>query len=492
MRASQLIVLLSVAFVGGIFVRSQLLISQQLLLIVFIVGIFSLTVFSKYKVFVVCSLMLFAVFLGIWRYEVEESERTSLQLVHSMIAGREVFFEGRVVADPDVRIKNVQIVVQPQDIAGNILVTTDKYQDVQYGDVLHITGKLQEPEVFSGFNYKDFLSYKGIYSVMYSPNIELKERGNYGTGFSTIKAHLFNLKHTLRETLHSTIAPPESSILGAVLLGDKSRLPQGIKEKLNLTGTRHITAISGMHVAILIILLMNMFLTVGLWRSQALYFTIGLMIVFILFTGAAPSAIRAGIMGGSYLIAQQIGRINVSLRVLVFAATFMLLFNPFLLAKDIGFQLSFLAVFGIISFTPFLNRVFAKVPNPWHLRDVLCMTIAAQTFTLPILIYNFGQVSLVSMFTNILIVPILPFVIASGFVFLVVGTVFPFLSFLSSLPVSVLLHYMTAIIDFFSELPFAVLVIQNLNPLWLLLLYLLLGFILWKFRKQQEFPYSTN
>jgi len=162
------------------------------------------------------------------------------------------------------------------------------------------------------------------------------------------------------------------------------------------------------------------------------------------------------------------------------------------LAKDIGFQLSFLAVLGIISFTPFLSHVFTKVPNSWHLREILFMTVAAQIFTLPILIYNFGQVSLVSVFTNILIVPILPFLIAFGFIFLVIGTIFPFLSFLSSLPVSILLHYMTMIIGLFSELPFAALVIQNLNPLWLLPLYSLLGFVLWKFRKQQEFPYSGN
>jgi len=480
MRASQLIVLLAIAFVGGIFIRSQLVTSQQLLLIVFIVGVFSLTVFSKYKVFIVLSLMVFAASLGIWRYEVEESERTSLQLIHSMIVGQEIFFEGRVVADPGVRVKNVQVVVQPRDIAGKILVTTDRYKDIQYGDMLHIAGKLQEPEVFDEFNYKDFLSYKGIYSVMYRPEIKVQERGIYSSTLSLLQSYLLQLKHTFQDTLYSTIAPPESAILGAMILGDKSRLSESVKEKLNKAGIRHITAISGMHVSILSILLMNMFLGVGLWRSHSFYVTIAVMVLFILLTGAQPSAVRAGIMGGSVLLAQHIGRINVSLRTLVFAATIMLASNPFLLTGDIGFQLSFLAVFGIITFAPLLNHVFRKIPNPWHLREILSMTVAAQTFTLPILIYNFGQVSLVAVMSNILIVPILAFVIGAGFLFLLGGTMLPAFSFAASLPVVVLLHYITSIVDFFSELSFAVLQIEHLSPLWLLLLYIPLGIILWK------------
>lgn len=242
-------------------------------------------------------------------------------------------------------------------------------------------------------------------------------------------------------------------------------------------------------MAILIMLLMALFLGIGLWRSQAFYLTITFMLFFIMLTGGQPSAIRAGIMGGLFLLGSYIGRMNISLRALVFAGTIMLAFNPLLLLGDVGFQLSFLAVFGIISFAPFLNHVFGKLPNPWHLREILAMTIAAQVFTLPILIYNFGQVSLVSVLTNILIVPILPFLIALGFLFLLVGTIFSSFAFLLSLPVSFLLHYVTSVVNLFSQFPFAALQIEHLSPIWLMLFYIPLGIFLWKFRSRQEFPH---
>ena len=296
-------------------------------------------------------------------------------------------------------------------------------------------------------------------------------------------------KQAFQNTLQKHIAPPEGTILGAMTLGNKRQLSKDTKEKLNKAGVRHITAISGMHVSILTVLLMSMFLWIGMWRSHAFYATFIIMLFYILLTGASPSAIRAGIMGSSVLFAQVIGRMNVSLRMLVFAAAGMLAFDVQLLG-NIGFQLSFLAVFGIITISPLLGNILKKFPNPWHMQDILVMTISAQVFTLPILLSNFGQISLVSIPANLLIVPVLPFVLAFGFLFLIVGTLLEPLGFLLSLPVSLLLHYMTFIIDLFSQFSFASFEAEPVSPFWFAFLYAPLLFVLWKLRRRQGIIYQ--
>ena len=259
---------------------------------------------------------------------------------------------------------------------------------------------------------------------------------------------------------------------GATAAHARSALSESLKNKLNLTGLRHIVAISGQHIVILTNMLMAFFLGLGLWKRQALLLSFLLMVLFILLTGLEASAIRAGIMGGLLLVGQYMGRMQASFRALVFAAAFMLFFNPLLLTRDVGFQLSFLAVLGIVFSFSFFKHVLRKVPETFGLQDMMAMNFSAQLFTLPILVYNFGYVSLISPLTNILVLPVIPFLIMAGFVFLFAGAVWSFLGTLLFLPVFLFASYFNLVADFFSLLPLASLAIENLSPFWLVLFYL--------------------
>jgi len=106
------------------------------------------------------------------------------------------------------------------------------------------------------------------------------------------------------------------------------------------------------------------------------------------------------------------------------------------------------------------------------------LTLSAQIFTLPILIFNFGYFSLVSPLTNILIVPLLPFIIAIGFVFAFSGMVFQPLGWLLSLPVGFLLIYLTKVVDFFSSFSFTAFFLE-ISWAWLIICYLILGLLTW-------------
>ncbi len=406
----------------------------------------------------------------------------------SEIYGKEAMFEGRIIKDPDIREKNVQLVVRPQGINKEaVLVTTERFSEYQYGDVVRVTGIIDKPPVFEDFNYAKYLEVKGVYGLVGYPKIEILKRGEYLSIFSFAYSKIISVKHKLREVLFEHLSSPESIILGAMVLGDQSKLTQDMKDALNKTGLRHIIAISGQHVVILVAMLMSFLLGIGLWKKQAILFSAILIALFIILSGAEASAVRAGIMGSILFLGQYMGRAQNSLRLLVFAATLMLIQNPLLLLYDVGFQLSVLAVFGIIVSFSFFKKVLEKVPETFGMRDMMAMNFAAQVFTLPILIYNFGYVSAVGILTNILVLPVVPLLIGFGLVFLLAGAVIPLLGTILSFPAFFLLAYFNFVMEFFGKLPFSQLVLENVSPLWFLVLYVPLLFFLRKFKQEQGF-----
>jgi len=274
-----------------------------------------------------------------------------------------------------------------------------------------------------------------------------------------------------------------------MLLGDKRKISEEWKQKLNVAGVRHITAISGLHVTILTVILMTLLIGLGFWRQQAFYLTIIFITIFIVMTGLQSSAIRAGIMGGLFLLAQHLGRQNISSRAIVFAAAVMLLQlqNPFLLTLGVGFQLSFLAMIGIIYFLPAFRNWLKFIPIE-SARTVLAMTFSAYLFTLPILIYNFGYVSLVAPLTNVLIVPLLYWIMMFGFLFAILGTILPVLGWILSFPVWILLTYIVKIVGWLSDLPLASLAFTNIHWIWIFISYLVLGSFAFYLDKKSRFP----
>jgi competence protein ComEC len=207
--------------------------------------------------------------------------------------------------------------------------------------------------------------------------------------------------------------------------------------------------------------------------------------------GAPASAVRAGIMGGLLLLAQHLGRLSQATRAVVFASTFMLFLNPLLLRLDVGFQLSFLAILGIIYLQPTFSNLFKKIPNPkiFPVRTTLSTTIAAQIFTLPILVYNFGYIPLISLPANILIVPFLAPITILIFIFGISGMIFWGLGYILSWPTWLSLTYITKVVDFFSQISWASLTLKNVHWIFLIISYLILGFIVWRLTEREKLKF---
>ena len=496
MTASKIFLYFCLSFVLGIFLSSFFNFSLPVLLAVLILGIILISVLWKYKTSVVIGFCILFLVLGIWRNMAVESRILNSELRNLNDLEEKITLAGIVSAEPDLREKSQKLTIKtekiyyetrPRSINGKVLVTTARYPEYKYGDKLKITGLLEAPSVFEEFNYKDYLKKDGIYSVISFPEIKILGQ-NFG---NPIMKPLFSFKNKFKEIARQFISPPQEGILEALIFGDEENISDDWKNKLNFTGTRHIAAVSGMNITIISFLILNFLLMLGFWRQQAFYSTIFLLILYILMIGAPASAVRAGIMAGLLLLAQHLGRMSQASRAVVFAATFMLFLNPLLLRLDIGFQLSFLAILGMIYLQPFFSDIFKKIPNPkfFPIKTTLSATISAQIFTLPILVYNFGYIPLVSPITNILIVPFLAPITILIFIFAISGMIFSGFGWILSWPTWLVLSYLVGIIDWFSKIPFASLNLNNVHWAWLIISYAPLGFLVWRIQEKQKLKF---
>jgi len=154
---------------------------------------------------------------------------------------------------------------------------------------------------------------------------------------------------------------------------------------------------------------------------------------------------------------------------------------------DIGFQLSFLSFLGLVYFSPFFSKVFENFPCFLAIRENLSATFGAQLMALPLLLYDFGRLSLISPLANIFVLPAIPFLTLSAFLFSSVGLISKPLGLLLSLPALALLKMIMRIIDFCSRLPLAS-VEAKISFLFLFVVYSGLALLIFRLRKKRLEP----
>lgn len=375
-----------------------------------------------------------------------------------------VELRGEILEEPEIEKNYQKFIFQPDKIFGKIYVFTSNDNLYLKHQKIKIRARLKTPSSFPDFDYKKFLQRQGILSIAYFPEIEVERE------VSSFWRLIFQIKEKARQNAKNFLPEKESALFGALILGDKKYLPNDLKEILNKTGIRHISAISGMHIMILMNLLLAFFLWLGFWRKQAGILAILFVFFYLFFIGFQPSAFRASIMGVGLILAQIFGRPPDSLRFLVLAAGIMLLLNP-LIFFDVGFQLSFLASLGINYLTSFFSQKLNFLPNLFGIRTIISMSFAAQIFTLPLLLFYFSYFPLISIFANLLVLPVIPLVLALGFLAIILGLIFSYLALFVFFPLSLLLLYIIQTATFLSR--FSFLGINFKLPLWLFLPYYL-------------------
>jgi len=473
------------SFISGVFINSFINLPWQVWLGFLLIVLVSLFVFRFNTRLLVVGILFLAFSLGVFRCQAEAGKILESRLREFNNTGQVLDLIGVIYDEPKDGENSQQLKLRIESLEKieNLLVVAPKYPEYDYGDKMKVRGKLKTPENFEKFNYQGYLQKERIYSTMIFPEIEFLESGQG----SFLKKMLFGFKKSFQETWQKLLSPPHLGIFEALVFGEEENISASWKEKLNLSGTRHLTAVSGMNITIISFLLASVLSSLGFLKQRAALISLVFIWLYILMIGWPASALRAGLMVSLFLIAQTLGRLSSGSRSLVFGATILLAENPLLLKLDIGFQLSFLAMAGLIYWQPFFkDRVFIKLPEFFKLN--LAATFASQVFTLPILIYNFGYASLVSPLTNILLVPIIPYLTMVGFLFGVLGMAFLPLGQILSWVLWLGLSYILLVVDLSLKIPFSHIVINNTSTWLLPIIYSVLIFLTRKIsRKQPHF-----
>jgi competence protein ComEC len=287
---------------------------------------------------------------------------------------------------------------------------------------------LAPPSFPNEFDYKGYLASKGIHFRQFLGKklLVLPVPQAYQLKFT-----LEHLRHYFAQVIDRYVIRPESKQIAlALLLGQKESLGKEVKQAYSATGTQHILAVSGLHVAIIysiLLLPLTYFKQEGhALRKIYLFLVMGLIWIYALMTGFSPSVVRAVVMFSLVTLGQMRKRKPSIWNILSFSALLLLVLDPGV-RTDLGFQLSYLAVAGIVGLQPLILQLWSP-PNRvldyfWQMAAV---TLAAQLITSPLTIHYFHTFPSYFLLANLLIVPLSYLILCAGVPFLLLAWV-PFL-----------------------------------------------------------------
>ena len=296
-------------------------------------------------------------------------------------------------------------------------------KEILYGSYISFKSIIQSPSSERNpgeFSYREYLALNNIYatmSVFGVSNVIISPDRDPNFFFEHI---IFPSKEFVVKTIRTVMKGDEANFLIGLLLGDRTDISDEIKSAFMNTGTIHVLAVSGSHVVLVAEII---FVIVGLLRfsrKPKILLAMVFLIYYMLLTGATPSVVRATLM----MIVLYTGKLFEErtdvYNMLGVSAVIILLIEPKQLF-DVGFQLSFSAVFSIVYFYPKLNALIPKIPEPLEefkimkwLWQLFAVSLAAQIGTLPFTAFYFGKVSIVSLFANLIVVPLVGVIVTIG------------------------------------------------------------------------------
>lgn len=464
-------------FCGGIFCRSFLYSGIPLISLLLLVAVLLGVVFVVRRkiMFLVVAIGLLAASFGVLRLELVQ---TGLPPGLQAKLNQEVVLEGKVVEDPDVRESNQRVVIETDH--ARVLAVAPLYPPVSFGESVVVQGMLTEPEPFDTdgdrvFRYDHYLAKDGVYGMVENAKIEVVGGGS--TISDAIYGALIDFKHAGIHALESALPEPHSSLASGLLLGGKQGLGKQLLDAFTVVGLVHIVVLSGYNIMIIAEAVLRA--TSTLPRRVSAAFSVVVIAAFVFVAGASAAALRAGLMAGIALLARATGRTYEAIRALAVAVVVMLLLNPLLLGFDPGFQLSVIATLGLILGTPITETWFKRV-EPSFVREVLATTVAAQIAVLPLLLFQTGNLSLVSLLANVLVLPTLPLAMATSFLAGAVGLIVPYIAPILGLPAYILLGYVIETAKTLAAMPYAQLTVPAFPFVLVVIAYALLGHAVWK------------
>lgn len=387
--------------------------------------------------------------------------------------------------------------------SGKILLYFDNktVEKPKYGDAFFVKGNPQEiasPKNPEEFDYQNYMRRQNISYQQYLRSENIEKAGNE---LSDILINFALQTNTYADSILTTFVEGKNQygVANAMILGQRDDLSNDLMQAYSAAGAVHVLSVSGLHVGVIYVVLFLMF---GFMKKRGKYGKIGFFVLifsilwfYAFVTGLSSPVLRSAVMFSIFLIAETFNKNKDGYNTTALSAFVLLLYNPNFLF-NVGFQLSYLAVFGMIYFQPKLNPliVIDKKKSWFHwLADrtwkVTTVAVAAQIATFPITIYYFHQFPNFFILANPLVILLSSIVLICGLGYVILASIFLYFDFI------IITHYLGQCLKytilwlnetvlFFERLPYSITKFLWISTYEMWLLYgLIFGFIaLWKTR----------
>jgi len=340
---------------------------------------------------------------------------------------------------------------------------------------------LNPPSSPYSFNYKSYLNNHGVYACLYVKNLCVEGLEN------SFWFYVQRFKNTLvAKIMQASLSLKTRTLMCSLLFGAKDNLPENLQKSFINAGVVHVLAISGLHIGVLYLMLTKLFGFFKLLKNGLYVYAfliLGCLILFAVFSGLSSSVVRAVTMFGFISLSKLKRQHGVFLEPIVTSALVLLLYNPNYLF-EVGFQLSYLAVIGIVSFhklIKFIGRQENKILN--YFVDVVKVSMCAQLGVLAISVFYFHQFSIQFLWANLFAVSLLPLVLYASVLMSFEIILFPSFNFLEKCFDNLVNLYLLGI-EFFGAQDFLILKGVTLSLVGVFLYYIFL-FLLWFYFKKK-------
>ncbi len=409
----------------------------------------------------------------------KENENEKIEIVGRVLEIKADANRKSLIIDPDNNHPNSK-----SDIYGNVyLLTYESKHEINVNDFIRANIQLiDESDLSVGF--KKYIAQKNCGLIVQAEKIN-KIRSTYLFFFwdSVQKAVNFT-----ENTFKKYFSNQNFALAKSLLVGNREDLSLETKTHFQVAGLMHILAISGLHVAITIFILYSILQFLGINRITRIFIIILFLLFFIFFTGASPSVIRASLMTIVIFVYILLGRGKDFLIPLSLAAIFMLTRNPNLIFQP-PFQLSFSAVLSLFFIYPSLSELI--VSSFERIKGIFLSTISVQIGLFPFIVNYFHCYSLVAVFSNLIMIPLLPFVLFSLLISLICEIVLSQISKLFFIIANSLLGMVLSLAKSISLIPGGIVKLVSI-PLWFYVIFYICLFVFIRLLKKKQFKIKLS
>lgn len=358
------------------------------------------------------------------------------RLVYNQLVGKEIVIVGTLFDDVGTSRSNYRVLrlgnieIAGKKLTGSILATTTDQTNLNREDRVTISGVTKEG--IGGYNLQ-----------IIDAKIIARSHG-YSLGLK--------LRNFFTNRLDSALSPLESHLAGAFLVGKRRNLPADFIMNLQIVGLTHLIVASGFHLSVIVRAMKRVLFKIS--RKSALFGAIFVIVLFNLITGLSPSMLRASIAAIVSLLCWYYGRNIHPLRLLVLIASATALFSPLYLWGDVAWALSFSSYFGVLILAPLIRQYFWGQTKLSFIKQLFTETLSAQICTFPISVFYFGNLSLVALLTNLLVVPVASITMALAFLSTLLSSLSP-VALIAVWPLQIVLNYIIKVVNIFASMPLA-------------------------------------